>query len=402
MTAVRPPGRILALNAGSSSLKFGLFAPAGTDLELRATGSLEGIGSKAHFVARDGAGNFLAERRWSDPQPGYDELLAALLEWTESHQGGALLAAGHRVVHGGRRFTEPVLVDDAVLAALDALVPLAPLHQPHSLALIRRMRALHPGIPQVACFDTAFHAANPLLARRFALPRKFEAAGLLRYGFHGLSYEFVAAELARRDPAVAAGRSIIAHLGNGASLCALVAGASVATTMGFSVLDGLVMGTRCGSLDPGALVYLQRELGLTLDDLEHLLYEESGLLGVSGISGDMRVLAGSDAPSAAEAVELFVYRLIREIGSMAAAAGGLDALVFTAGIGEHDAAIRSRACAGLAWLGIELDEAANAAPHPERISTARSRVAVWAIATDEEGTIARHTLQVAGPFARPS
>ena len=402
MSGATPSGRILALNAGSSSLKFGLFALSGGDLALSATGLLDGIGAKLRFTAKGPGGDVLAERAWGDRQPLYDELLAVVLEWTESHQGGALLAAGHRVVHGGRRFTVPVRVDDAVLAELEALVPLAPMHQPHSLALIRRMRALHPSVPQVACFDTAFHAGNPPVARRFALPAKFEEAGVLRYGFHGLSYQYVAGELAQRDPAAAAGRCVIAHLGNGASLCALVKGASVATTMGFSVLDGLVMGTRCGSLDPGALLYMQRELSLSLEQLERLLYERSGLLGVSGLSADMRALADSASPEAAKAVELFVYRLVREIGSMAAAAGGLDALVFTAGIGEHDASVRARACAPLEWLGIALDESANMALNPGRISSARSRVAVWVIPTNEEITIARQAVAAAAPFTGPS
>ena len=369
MSAARPTGRILALNAGSSSLKFGLFGLAGGALTHKATGALEGIGSRAQFVAKGPDGRVLAERVWDDPQPGYDELLGELLDWTESHQGGALLAAGHRVVHGGRRFTAPAVVDDACFAELEALVPLAPLHQPRSLALIARLRALHPGVPQVACFDTAFHAGNPELARRFALPAPFEADGLVRYGFHGLSYEYVAGELAQRDPASAAGRCVIAHLGNGASLCALVAGSSVATTMGFSVLDGLVMGTRCGLLDPGAIIYLQRRYALGVDELEKLLYERSGLLGLSGFSGDMRALQKSDAPAAAAAVDLFVYRLTREAGSMVAAAGGLDAFVFTAGIGERDAAVRARVCAR--WLGSASNS--TSARTPRRIPSASAR-----------------------------
>jgi len=393
MPTTQPDGRVIALNAGSSSLKFGLFAPGDrAEAVLQATGSLTGIGSKARFEARAPSGHVLAERTWNDRQPSYDELLADLLAWTEAHQGGPLLAAGHRVVHGGRRFTEPVVVGDLELAQLEAFIPLAPLHQPHSLALIRSMRSLHPGVPQVACFDTAFHSTNSRIARLFGLPRALEGAGLIRYGFHGLSYEYVSGELSRRDPKATAGRTVIAHLGNGASLCALVAGRSVATTMGFSVLDGLLMGTRPGSLDPEVILYLQRERKMTLSEVEDLLYNKSGLLGVSGLSADMRDLHASRSAPAVEAVELFLYRLQREIGSMVAAAGGLDTLVFTAGIGENDALVRTRACESLGWLGVEIETAANGTSTPGRISALASRVAVWVIPTSEETAIARHTV----------
>jgi acetate kinase len=286
-----------------------------------------------------------------------------------------------------------VLVDGDIVAALEALTPLAPLHQPHNVAAIRAVTAIAPGLPQVACFDTAFHRTQPAVAQALALPRRYADNGLRRYGFHGLSYEYVASALAARDRTAARGRTVIAHLGNGASMCAIKDGRSVATTMGFSTLDGLVMGTRCGAIDPGALLFLLDRHGLTSAALQRLLYEESGLLGVSGLSSDMRLLLASADAAAAAAVELFVYRIGRELGSLAAALGGLDALVFTGGIGENAALVRALVCRDAGWLGLELDDAANGAGGP-RISRTTSQVSAWIVPTDEEAMIARHTRSV--------
>ncbi|MFZ9635101.1 MAG: acetate/propionate family kinase, partial [Alphaproteobacteria bacterium] len=310
--------------------------------------------------------------------------------------GGRRLAAiGHRVVHGGTRFAEPLRVDDEAIAALEALVPLAPLHQPHNLAPVRAYRATRPGVPQVACFDTAFHRAQPAIAQSFALPGRFARDGVRRYGFHGLSYEYIARRLPELDPALADARVVVAHLGNGASLCAMRGGRSVASTMGFTALDGLVMGTRCGSLDPGVVLHLMDRYAMGPREIEALLYRQSGLLGVSGISSDMRVLRASPDPRAREAIDLFVYRAGREIGSLAAALGGLDALVFTAGIGENDAATRREIAAACAWLGVQVDEAANLAGGP-RLSPPGSAVSAWAVETDEERMIALHTVAALG------
>ena len=319
-------------------------------------------------------------------------MLAELLGWVGEHLGDArLVAAGHRVVHGGRRFVAPARVDGAVLAELGRLSPLAPLHQPHSLAAIRAIAANRPDLPQVACFDTAFHRTNAAVARRLALPRALAEEGMERYGFHGLSYEFIAGRLPEVAPGLAEGKVIVAHLGNGASLCALSGGRSVDTTMGFTALDGLPMGTRCGALDPGAILYLMQAHGMEAPALERLLYHESGLLGVSGVSSDMRALLASDDPHAAEAVELFAFQVARQAGALASTLGGLDGIVFTAGIGENVPEVRRQACERLAWLGLALDGAANARGGP-CISAPGSRVAAWVIPTDEERMIARHTL----------
>ncbi len=304
-----------------------------------------------------------------------------------------LVAVGHRVVHGGDRFTAPVLVTPDVLARLEELIPLAPLHQPHNLDPIRYLLTRLPDLPQIACFDTAFHATQDRLERMFALPRRYFDQGVKHYGFHGLSFEYVADRLAAIDPRAAQGKTIVCHLGNGASLCALDAGRSVATTMSFTALDGLVMGTRCGSIDPGVLLYLLQHERMNADEVNDLLYKQSGLLGVSGISADMRDLLASDRPEAAEAVALFCYRIAREIGSLAAVLGGLDALIFTAGIGEHAAPVRARVGQRCAWLGVDLDPTANTA-HGEIISTPASRVVVRIVPTDEERMIARHTARI--------
>lgn len=389
---------VLVVNAGSSSLKFELFEPAAGAPRPVLEGIVEELTTAAVFTAADAAGGPLGEHRWpADAPPGHDGAVAWLGRWLgERLPGLTLRAVGHRVVHGGTRYRAPVRVDAHVLADLERLVPLAPLHQPHNLAGIRAVAAQHPGLPQVACFDTAFHATQDELAQLFALPQRYADEGVRRYGFHGLSYEYVASVLPAIDARAAAGRTVVAHLGNGASLCAMAGGRSVATTMGFTALEGLPMGTRCGSLDPGVLLYLIDEHGMDARALERLLYRQSGLLGVSGRSSDMReLLAAQDDPRCRLAVDLFCYRAAREVGSLAAALGGLDAIVFTAGIGEHAAPVRERILRRCAWLGVELDAAANAAGGP-RLTTAASRVAAWVVPTDEEAMIARHTLALLG------
>ena len=388
---------VLVINAGSSSIKFSAFALEGGDLRLALKGLLEGIGSAPQLSARRADGSPVVERHWPLAElPDHNAALAELLALLrEQLHGARLLGVGHRVVHGGARYSAPVLLDAQVMQQLDGFIPLAPLHQPHNLAAIRALQHADPSLPQVACFDTAFHQQQSRIARLFALPRDYYERGVRRYGFHGLSYEYIAGALRERAPALAAGRVVVAHLGSGASMCALRDGHSVASTMGFSALDGLVMGTRTGQLDPGVLLYLMQHDGMDARQLEQLLYRQSGLLGLSGISNDMRTLLASDAPEAAEAIDCFVYRVQRELGSLAAALGGLDALVFTAGIGERSAEIRARICAGARWLGLELDAAANAATAP-CISAAGSAVSAWVIPTDEELMIARHTLSVLG------
>ena len=369
---------ILVLNAGSSSLKFSLFeghVPPSPE-HLICDGEVDGIGHRARFTAKDRGGKSLADRDMQEAD-SQEDALAALLKWVDGQfPNNHLIAAGHRVVHGGSAYTEPVRIDASVIDQLRRLIPLAPLHQPHNLAAIDAVAKLHPDLPQVACFDTAFHHTQPALASAFALPRAITDEGVRRYGFHGLSYEYIASVLPDVLGPVADGRIVVAHLGSGASMCAMHQRRSVATTMGFTALDGLVMGTRCGSLDPGVILYLMQEKGMTAQAVTDLLYHSSGLKGVSGISDDMRELLSSDDPHAREAVALFAYRIGRELGSLAAALGGLDALVFTAGIGEHAPEIRRRACAHAAWLGVELDDAANASGSA-RITTPASRNNPW-------------------------
>ena len=388
------PDALLVLNAGSSSLKFSVFAdPDRAEPLLR--GSLDGLISQPRFVARDD-GSVIARHEWpAGTRLGHAGAIEYLFKWGRSGVLGEyrLNAVGHRVVHGGTHLTAPCLVDAAVLAQLDALIPLAPLHQPHNLAAIRAVAEMAPSMPQVACFDTAFHQTQPPVAQAFALPRRFADEGVRRYGFHGLSYEYVASVLRARHNGGANARTIVAHLGNGASLCAMRDGHSVATTMGFTALDGLVMGTRCGAIDPGVLLYLMERHGMRPRELQQLLYEQSGLLGVSGISSDVRTLLASDDAHAREALDLFVYRVGRELGSLAAALGGLDAVVFTGGIGEHAASIRARVCRDAAWLGLDLDEDMNAR-NAECISGPASRVKALVIPTNEELMIARHTRRV--------
>jgi acetate kinase len=342
------------------------------------------------LLVRDARRKSLADQPVDGPAT-HHQGLSALLDWLSAYSENIeIAAAGHRVVHGGQDYAQPVRITPAVLRDLERLVPLAPLHQPHNLEAIRALAALHPGIAQVACFDTAFHASQPAVASAFALPRALTEKGVRRYGFHGLSYEYIASILPAHLGLGADGNIIVAHLGNGASMCAMRNRRGVATTMGLSVLDGLVMGRRCGTLDPGVVLYLIDCERMSSAEIAHLLYEESGLLGVSGISDDMRDLLRTDDPRAREAVELFVYRILRELGSLAAALGGLDALVFTGGIGEHSPEIRARVCEQAEWLGLALDAAANAAGGP-RISRGDSRVSIWTFATDEELVVARHT-----------
>ncbi len=388
---------ILALNAGSSSIKFSLFVSAsGRDaLSLLYRGGVEGLGSQPSFLVYNALGQRQAdEQLTAQAAISHEEALSVLLDWIEHHEAGlTLIAVGHRVVHGGTLFSAPVLVDSTVLTHLEQLVPLAPLHQPHNLAAIRAVARIKPGLPQVACFDTAFHCTLPPVAQAFALPREVTDRGVRRYGFHGLSYEYIAHVLPDFVGALADGRVVVAHLGSGASMCALQGRQSRAATTGFTVLNGLPMGTRCGALDPGVVLYLLDELGMDVPAVTDLLYHHSGLLGVSGLSADMRELLASDSPQAAEAIDLFVYRIGRELGSLTATLGGLDALVFTAGIGEHAAPIRARVCQDAQWLGVRLDEAAHRAGGP-KISAAESAVSVWVIPTDEDLMIARHTRDV--------
>jgi acetate kinase len=389
------PESVLVLNAGSSSIKFSVYAVDGDFLTLDSKGQVEGIGTKPHFTARDAKGASLRDEAFEiATSDGHGQALGHLGAWLrERLADDRLVAVGHRVVHGGPDFAAPVAIDDAVLDSLESLVPLAPLHQPHNLAAIRAIRSQMPDLLQIACFDTAFHRRHPELADWFALPRRFYDEGIRRYGFHGLSYEYIAHALGEIAPKIARGRVVVAHLGSGASMCAIANGRSIDSTMGFTALDGLPMGTRCGALDPGVVLHLLRAHGMDADAIERLLYHDCGLKGVSGISNDMRALLASDDPRAAQAIELFVYRIGRELGALTAVLGGLDGLVFTAGIGERSPDIRARVCEGAGWLGIELDPRANHAGGP-RITTSESRIAVYAIPTDEELMIARHTLAV--------
>ncbi len=386
---------IIVLNAGSSSLKFTIYSAHGEKPGVIYDGQFEGILTETRFKAKDGVGKVVEEKKWPAGSPlDHEGAIDALFAWGRGVLSSSdhIVAVGHRVVHGGLEYTRPTVVNDHILGDLEKFVPLAPLHQPHNLSAIRVIRKNNPDLPQVACFDTSFHTSIPAVGQAFALPRKYSEQGVRRYGFHGLSYEYIASVLPGVDPEAAKGRTIVAHLGNGASMCAMKELKSSACTLGFTAVEGLMMGTRCGTLDPGVMLYLMDECGMNARDLEKLIYKESGLLGVSGISSDMRTLLESTDPRAAEAVELFVYRITRELGSLAAALGGLDALVFTGGIGENAAPIRERVCRAAEWLGLEFDEKANAAREP-RISRVGSRVRAWVIPTDEELMIALHTRQ---------
>ncbi len=384
---------VIVLNAGSSSLKFSLYGrPESKAWEVGARGQIEGIGTSPKFSAKDGSGGPLVDEALdkSVVRDGRGAL-DALANWLRATYGGArVLGVGHRVVHGGARFAGPTVVTPEVLSELRKLIPLAPLHQPHNLAAIDAVSEQLPGVPQVACFDTSFHRGQPEVAELVPLPREIRERGVQRYGFHGLSYEYIASVLPDVAPDIARGRVIVAHLGSGASLCAMRDRKSIDSTLGFTALDGLCMGTRPGAVDPGVILYLFQNLELSPKEVETILYKKSGLIGISGKSNDMRDLLGSAEPAARLAVDYFVYRAAKEIGALAASLGGVDALVFTAGIGENSPEIRSRLCDASAWIGIELDTNANSTKQ-QRISRASSRVSVWVIPTNEELVIARHT-----------
>lgn len=386
---------ILVINAGSSSIKFSLFLVQGKSLDLLFGGQLEGLYTTPSFKAKDAAGAIIDEKQWAQGQVlGHDGAITHLASFLREQLGEHRLAAvGHRVVHGGINYAAPVRLTSEIVGHLEKLIPLAPLHQPHNLTPIRLLMTNRPELPQVACFDTAFHRTQPAIAQAFALPPEITERGVRRYGFHGLSYEYIASVLPDYDPIASQGRTIVLHLGNGASMCAIHGGKSIASTMGFTAVDGLPMGTRCGNLDPGVILYLMDELKMDSRAIEKLLYQQSGLFGVSGLSSDMRTLIDSNEAKAKFAVDLFVYRIGRELGSLASAMGGLDALVFTAGIGEHSAAIRARICEAAAWLGVELDPVANAAS-ATCISKVGSRIPVSVIPTNEELMIARHALKL--------
>ncbi|MBR0749216.1 acetate/propionate family kinase [Bradyrhizobium japonicum] len=385
---------VLVLNSGSSSIKFGLFDIAAAEPALVCKGLLDEHEAKPRLVVRSPEGGDLFETRREASDADSGHLFADVLDFIEERFADhRLRAVGHRIVHGGPDYSGPVELTDDVYAKLDALTPLAPLHQPRCLEPVRTIRAIKPDLAQIACFDTAFHHSMAAPASRFALPRRYEERGIRRYGFHGLSFEYVAGRLAKIAPQLVAKRTVIAHLGNGASLCALRDGRSVDTTMGLTPLDGLVMGTRSGTIDPGVLLYLQQHENMSVGDVQHLLYLESGLLGVSGISADMRVLLASREAAAREAVDLFVFRTVQEIAVMAASLGGLDCLVFTGGIGEHAKEIRAAIGEQLGWLGVHIDAGANDAAR-DRISGGGSTVNVFVIPTNEELTIARHCAAV--------
>jgi acetate kinase len=388
----------LVLNAGSSSLKFCVFQrPDGERWRLGARGQIEGIGTSPRLTVKDANLRKVADEQLdtSTVQNGSDAI-GALAIWLRSQYAGArVLGVGHRVVHGGAKFTKPVIVTPEILAELKELIPLAPLHQPYNLAAIEAVEERLPGVPQVACFDTSFHRDHAAVADLIPLPREICKGGLQRYGFHGLSYEYIASTLPEVAPEIAKGKVIVAHLGSGASLCALNDGKSVDTTMGFTAVEGLCMGTRPGSIDPGAVLYLFQNLGLSVKEVEAILYKKSGLIGISGISNDMRDLIGRAEPEAKLAVDYFIYRIAKEIGALAAALGGVDAFVFTAGIGENSPEIRRRVCQASAWLGIDFDAEANE-QKATRISTPQSRISVWVIPTNEELMIALHTGELLG------
>jgi acetate kinase len=382
---------ILTINAGSSSIKFALFPlahPISPDAEV--AGQIDGIGADVtKLLAKNKAGERIADQTLSGEQVSHALAFDALLKWfTASHADWEIVVVGHRVVHGGDLYSQPTIIDTQVFDHLTSFIPLAPLHQPHNVAGIRALQNLLPKVPQVACFDTAFHRSQPPVAQIFGLPRWVTAEGVKRYGFHGLSYEYIARALPQYSTR-AEGRVVVAHLGNGASMAAMVGRKCLSTTLGFSTIDGLVMGTRCGNLDPGVILHLMETKNLGVKEMTKMLYKESGLLGVSGISQDMRTLLSSDKPEAQEAVDLFCYRIVRELGSLAAAAGGLDALVFTGGIGEHAAEIRRRVCLQSEWLGIRLNPEANAR-HDIHIGASNSSVDVLVIPTNEEWMMAHH------------
>ena len=388
---------VLVVNAGSSSVKFQIFAVSGPDqLRRLLKGQVDGIGSRPRFHAQASEGALLIDRHYgAEDIADIPAAITVAADWLRQTQNVELVAVGHRVVHGGPNYDRPVLIDQDMLTRLDRYVTLAPLHQPNNLAPIRSLLTLRPELPQVACFDTAFHRQHSALADRYAIPEHFYGEGVRRYGFHGLSYEFIAGRLWDIAPDIAGARVIIAHLGSGASMCALAGGRSIESTMGFTALDGLPMSTRSGQIDPGVLLYLLTEKGMSAKDVETLLYRDSGLRGLSGLSGDMRELEASDSPDAALAIDYFVYRIGLSAGMLAAALGGLDAFIFTAGIGENSPMIRGSVADRLAWLGALCDPAANEAGKSV-ISQPHSKVGLYVVPTDEELMIARHTLAVLG------
>jgi acetate kinase len=387
----------VVINAGSSSLKFCVFRrPDGQPWLIETRGQIEGIGTAPRFTAKDGDGKGVLDRQLDSSVNDGRKALGAVADWLGERYGGSpVRGVGHRIVHGGAKYTGPTIVTPEVLADLRALIPLAPLHQPYNLQAIDAVTERLPDVPQVACFDTSFHRGQPAVAELVPLPKEIRDSGVQRYGFHGLSYEYIASVLPSVAPEIAHGRVIVAHLGSGASMCAMKNGKSLDSTLGFTALDGLCMGTRPGSLDPGVLLHLFQTMGRTPKDVETMLYKKSGLLGISGISNDMRDLLGSAEPSARLAVDYFVYRAAKEIGALAAVLGGVDGLVFTAGIGENSPEIRKRICEASAWLGVELDADANGRKGP-RISTPASKVSAWMIPTNEELMIARHTGRLLG------
>ena len=391
----------LVLNAGSSSLKFCVYQrPDGEIWRLEARGQIDGIGSSPRLTVKDSAGAKVADDGLDASVRDGRAALDVLAKWLRARYAGArVMGVGHRVVHGGAKYPGPVIVTPEVLADLRTLEPLAPLHQPHNLAAIEAVRDRMPDVRQVACFDTSFHRGQPPVAELVPLPKEIRDAGVQRYGFHGLSYEYIASVLPEIAPDVVDGRVIVAHLGSGASLCALKARKSVDSTLGFTALDGLCMGTRPGSMDPGIVLHLFQTMGRSAKDVESLLYKQSGLLGISGISNDMRDLLENSSPAARLAVDYFVYSVAKHMGALAAVLGGVDAVVFTAGIGERSVEIRRRICDASAWLGLTIDPSANAA-HGPRISTPASRVSAWVIPTNEELMIARHTGALLGISGR--
>ena len=400
--------QLLTLNAGSSSVKFALFdaaevaaTPGSTLPRALWSGQVEGLGTglAARLYVKDARGSTVHASALPQANATHAGALDAMLAWCERNPASAAIrAVGHRIVHGGTRFTHPVPINLAVLEELERLVPLAPLHQPHNLAGIHAAMRTFAGVPQLACFDTAFHAKQSDVNQRFALPRALYDAGVRRYGFHGLSYESVLAQLPALDPGLPQARVIVAHLGNGASMCAVQGGRSVATTMSFSPLDGLVMGTRCGQLDPAVVLYLLEQQGMRVADVTRLLFRESGLLGLSGISSDMRTLETSREPAAAQAVAHFVEQVVQHAGKLAAAMRGVDAIVFAGGIGENSATLRAAVLSQLTWLGVQPDSAANQANGP-RLTVAGSPVSAWVVHTNEEAVIARHVAQMLATHA---
>jgi acetate kinase len=386
---------ILVVNAGSSSLKFQVFETDGKSiLSRRLKGQMDGIGTRPRLRAEDANGKSVASQTYAEEEvPDVATAIRVTGAWLRSTQNFSLVAVGHRVVHGGPEFSRPLLVDTAIIEELERYSPLAPLHQPNNLAPIESLLKNNPELPQIACFDTAFHRGHSPLADHFAIPEHFYQEGVRRYGFHGLSYEFVAKRLEELFPGSTKSRLIIAHLGSGASMCALLDGKSVESTMGFTALDGLPMGTRPGQIDPGVLLYLIAQRGMTADAVQDMLYQQCGLKGLSGISNDLRELETSDAPSAALAIDYFIYRIAMSAGMLAAALGGLDGFVFTAGIGENSVTMRARIAEKLKWLGAELDATANAQRAP-LISLPTSRIKLYVIPTDEERMIAEHTLGI--------